>query len=34
LNKEEKYIYLRQIANILKEKIKTVPNTTTLEIVG
>jgi len=32
-NLEEDYIYLRQIANILKDKLKTVENTTTLEIV-
>ncbi|MDQ7008846.1 MAG: efflux RND transporter permease subunit [Candidatus Gracilibacteria bacterium] len=30
----EKYIYLRQIANIIKNKLKTVKNITTLEIVG
>jgi len=34
LTKKEKYIYLRQIANIIKNKIKTIPNVTTLEIVG
>jgi len=34
LTKKEKYIYLRQIANIIKDKLKTVENVTTLEIVG
>ena len=34
LTKKEKYIYLRQIANIIKDKLKTTPNVTTLEIVG
>jgi len=34
LSKKEKYIYLRQIANIIKDKLKTVKNITTLEIVG
>lgn len=33
LSKEEKYIYLRSIANIIKENIKTVKNLTTIEIV-
>jgi len=33
LDTEKSYIYLRQIANILKEKIKTIPNVTTLDIV-
>jgi len=33
LNDEQSYIYLRQIANILKEKIKTIKNVTTLDIV-
>ncbi len=34
LTKKEKYIYLRQVANIIKEKLKTIKNVTTLEIVG
>jgi hypothetical protein len=34
LSKKEKYIYLRQIANIIKDKLKTIKNVTTLEIVG
>ena len=34
LTKKEKYIYLRQIANIIKDKLKTTKNVTTLEIVG
>ena len=34
LSKKEKYIYLRQIANIVKDKLKTVKNVTTLDIVG
>ncbi|MDD3646447.1 MAG: efflux RND transporter permease subunit [Candidatus Gracilibacteria bacterium] len=34
ISEEEQYIYLRQIANILKEKIKTIENVTTLDIVG
>lgn len=33
LTKEEKYIYLRQIANIIKENIKTLDNVTTMDIV-
>lgn len=33
LSSQEKYIYLRQIANIIKEKIKSIKNVTTLEIV-
>jgi len=34
LTKKEKYIYLRQIANIVKDKLKSVKNVTTLELVG
>lgn len=34
LKEEDSYIYLRQISNLLKEKIKTIKNVTTLEIVG
>jgi len=33
LNQEESSIYLRQIANIIKEKVKTIENVTTLDIV-
>ncbi len=33
LKEEDQYIYLRQIANILKEKIKTIKNVTTIDIV-
>ncbi len=33
LNEEEKYILLRQTANIIKEEIKTVKNVTTIDIV-
>ncbi len=33
LTKKEKYIYLRQIANIVKNDLKTIKNVTTLEIV-
>jgi multidrug efflux pump subunit AcrB len=33
LTKEEKYIYLRQIANIIKEDIKTLDNVTTMDVV-
>ena len=33
LNQEQSYIYLRQIANILKQKVKTIENVTTLDIV-
>ena len=33
INKKEIYVYLRQIANIIKNKLKTVENVTTLEIV-
>ncbi len=33
LTQKEKYIYLRQIANIVKDKIKTIKNITTLTIV-
>jgi len=33
LTKEQNYIYLRQIANLIKQKVKTVDNITTLEIV-
>lgn len=33
LNEEDKYIYLRQIANIVKERIKIVKNVTTIDIV-
>ena len=33
LTKEDKYIYLRQVANILKNKIKTIENVTTIDIV-
>ncbi len=33
LNQEQSYIYLRQIANIIKDKIKTIKNVTTLNIV-
>ena len=31
---EEKYIYLKQIANIIKDKVKTLENTTTIDIVS
>ena len=34
LNVEEKYIYLRSIATIIKEKLKTINNLTTIDIVG
>ncbi len=34
LSEEEKYIYLRHIAQILKDAFKSLPNVTTLEIVG
>lgn len=34
LKQEDAQIYLRQIANLIKEKIKTIPNITTMEIVG
>lgn len=34
LNQEETQIYLRQIANIIKDEVKTVKNLTTMEIVG
>ncbi|MFK7780229.1 MAG: efflux RND transporter permease subunit [Candidatus Gracilibacteria bacterium] len=34
MSTEEKYIYLRQIANIIKEGIKTLDNITTMDIVG
>lgn len=34
LNDEEKYIYLKQIANIIKDKVKTLENTTTIDIVS
>ncbi len=34
LTNEEKQIYLRQIANLLKQKVKTLQNVTTIEIVG
>ncbi len=30
---QEQYIYLRQMANIIKEKLKIIPNVTTLDIV-
>ena len=33
-DEEKNYIYLRQIANIVKDKLKTVKNTSSLEIVG
>ncbi len=33
LSQEEKYIYLRQIANIIKNELKTIENVTTLDIV-
>lgn len=32
-SEQDKYIYLRQVANILKNKLKTVENITTLDIV-
>lgn len=32
-NSEQNYIYLRQISNIIKEKLKTVENVTSLEVV-
>lgn len=34
LNTEEKYIYLRSIANLVKENLKTINNLTTIDIVG
>ncbi len=34
MTEKEKYVYLRQIANIIKNKLKTTKNITTLEIVG
>lgn len=34
LNEEEKYIYLKQIANLIKNKIKNIENTTTIDIVS
>lgn len=34
LSKEQIQIYLRQIANLVKEKVKTTKNITTMEIVG
>jgi len=33
LSEENKYIFLRQTANLLKEKIKTIENVTTIDIV-
>jgi len=33
ITKEQEYIYLRQVANIIKEKLKTVKNTSTIDIV-
>jgi len=33
LNTQERYIYLRQIANIIKQELKTIKNITTMEIV-
>lgn len=32
LSKEDSYIYLRQIANLVKEKVKTIKNITTIDI--
>ena len=34
LTQKETYIYLRQVANIIKDKLKTIENVTTLDIVG
>jgi hypothetical protein len=34
LTNQEKYIYLRQIANIIKNEFKVIPNITTLDIIG
>ncbi|MDD3302786.1 MAG: efflux RND transporter permease subunit [Candidatus Gracilibacteria bacterium] len=34
LNTQERYIYLRQIANIIKQELKTIKDITTMEIVG
>ena len=33
LSKQENYIYLRQIANLIKQEVKTVKNVTSLDIV-
>ncbi|MDD5769719.1 MAG: efflux RND transporter permease subunit [Candidatus Gracilibacteria bacterium] len=34
LSIQNQQIYLRQIANLIKQKLKTIPNVTTLDIVG
>nr|MDD3720575.1 efflux RND transporter permease subunit [Candidatus Gracilibacteria bacterium] len=34
LSPQEKYIYLRQITNTIKNELKAIPNITTLDIVG
>jgi hypothetical protein len=34
LTNQERYIYLRQIANIIKNEFKVIPNVTTLDIIG